>query len=365
MPNTNTLLQDAEIRHSVYVLGYSTQTYNRQSHFLDEMVSDLTRQLNARPPSDNSFTAKRLRKMLKAATEASNDAFKAVQAGVDGDMRLLAEYEASFHVKAIQEAFPIELALTAIPPAKIHAATMSKPFQGKQLRDWWKDQDASTQRQFKQALRLGFVEGETLGQMTTRLKGVGDMTKRQTQTIIRTANAHMSQVALDSTIDKNSAAFSEYDEWVATLDGRTSKICMRLSTIRYFKRGTGPQVPAHMNERSRRIAKTKTWKEMGFDDMGLEDQLDERPFVADKRRLKDIPKSERDQLTGTTTKKTYDAWLKTQNKSFVVDVLGPTKAKLYLEGNVSLDRFVSPQGVSYNIEQLAKREAKAFERVGL
>jgi hypothetical protein len=91
--------------------------------------------------------------------------------------------------------------------------------------------------------------------------------------------------------------------------------------------------------------------------------LDTRPFVADKRRVKDIPKDQRDQIIGTTTAKSYNEWLKTQPKSFVEDVLGKQKAKLYLDGGLPLDRFVDRAGNELTLEQLAKRESKLFDEV--
>lgn len=356
-------MADAANRHSVYLLRWSKGTYSKHSKLLDELVSDLSGKLASRAPADGTFTRARLEAMLKNAEELSNQAFSALRKAVDGDFRELAEYEAGFQVQAIQEAYPIKMNLATVTGAQVHAAALSRPFQGKILRDWWAGQNAATKDQFKRALRMGFTQSESLDQITSRLRDVGGLTKRQTEAVIRTATNHLSQRARDKVRDANSELF-DGEVYVATLDGRTTIQCAS-NDGKVFPVGKGPTPPLHMGCRSQRVPKTKSWKELGFDDMEEDEVLAERPFVADKRRVSQIPKSQRDQVIGSVTDKSYNEWLRTQPKSFVEDTLGKRKAALFRDGNLSLDKFVDRNGNELTLAELAKKESEAFREAGL
>jgi hypothetical protein len=64
-------------------------------------------------------------------------------------------------------------------------------------------------------------------------------------------------------------------------------------------------------------------------------------------------------------KVTYNEWLRDQPIEDQEEVLGVTKAKLFRDGNLPMDRFVDPKGHVYTLDELAKRESAAFKRAGL
>ena len=352
-------LRDSAARHSVYNLRYARSTYRRHSKLIDQAVADLTAKLASRAPLDGSFTRKRLEAMLKNIKGTSAALYSGLQSAVDGDLRELAAYESSIQVAMIEDAYPIKLELAAVAPATIHAAAMSQPFLGKVLKNWWKDQEYGVRAAFQSAVRIGFVNGETLSQISRRVRGVGGMTQRQVESVIRTAVAHVSQTAMNATTEAN-ADIIEAEEWVATLDGRTTAVCRGLDGKR-FPIGKGPQIPIHWGERSRRVPVPKSFASM-YGDADGDSRLSDRPFVADRRRVKDIPKSERADIIGATDTKSYNEWLKTQRRPFIDDVLGKKKAKLYLDGDLSLDRFTDRTGREYTLVELEKRERKAFKK---
>lgn len=357
------ILHDYLLRHTVYLGMYSTRVFNRYVSLIDDAVDDLTVKLATRAPGDNTLTAKRMATLLAYIKEVSYELYGDMQSKVADDLREFVKYETEFQVNSILKSYPIEMIVTTPAASQVYAAAMAQPFQGRILKDWWKDQSAGIQKQFESAVRLGFLEGETLPQIGKRLKGVGDISKRQVDTVIRTAINHVSQVARDKTVQENKNLFS-HEEWVSTLDGRTSAIC-RSRDGETYEIGKGPRPPAHFNCRSLRVPVTKSWKQLGLSELYPDDRLNERPYVADTRKLKDIPKSDRDKLIGQTTAKTYNEWLRAQPRYFVEDVLGKTKAKLYLDGGLSLDRFVSPQGKEFDLAQLRRREIDTFNKIGL
>ena len=57
---------------------------------------------------------------------------------------------------------------------------------------------------------------------------------------------------------------------------------------------------------------------------------------------------------------TYDQWLRRQPREFVEGVLGRTRARLYLDGNLSVTRFVDRSGDQYTLAELRRRDPDAF-----
>lgn len=58
---------------------------------------------------------------------------------------------------------------------------------------------------------------------------------------------------------------------------------------------------------------------------------------------------------------TYGTWLKKQPESFVVEALGEDRAKLFLSGRLTLDKFVDPTGRIYTLDELERMNPFAFD----
>jgi SPP1 gp7 family putative phage head morphogenesis protein len=362
MPKTvNDRLQDSQLRHEISLAGYARGTFRRQKNLLDRAINDLTFQLSK--IEGKTFTRKRLERILKNITETNVVLTKGLSSNLDEDLRLLADHEASFQIAATQNAYPFELALTTVTPAQIHTAAMARPFQGKTLRDWFRKQSRDIQDAYQSAVRLGFVEGESIPQIVRRLKDVDKRGRNDIEKIIRTAITHEAQVARNKITEANSDLFSS-EEWVATLDGRTCPICGARDGKRW-PIGEGPFPPAHINCRCQRIPVTKSWRQLGFDGLDEDQPLSTRPFVADNRPVSKIPQNQRDQVIGTTTSKTYQEWLSGQSAAFQDQTLGKTKGKLFRNGDLPLDRFVDRRSNILTLDQLRERDMSAFERAGV
>lgn len=62
---------------------------------------------------------------------------------------------------------------------------------------------------------------------------------------------------------------------------------------------------------------------------------------------------------------TYQTWLQRQSAEFQDDVLGTTRARLFRQGGLKLDRFVNRAGDEIPLAELARRDADAFRAAGL
>lgn len=61
---------------------------------------------------------------------------------------------------------------------------------------------------------------------------------------------------------------------------------------------------------------------------------------------------------------TADSWLRSQSEAFIIDSLGPTRAKLFIAGE-PLERMADAFGNPLTLEQMRQRDAEAFKRAGL
>jgi SPP1 gp7 family putative phage head morphogenesis protein len=105
-----------------------------------------------------------------------------------------------------------------------------------------------------QQLRMGINNGETISELTQRVRGVINKKGVNAQTIARTVQTAVSAEVRETTFDENSDVVKAY-EWVSTLDTRTSDICKSLDGEVYDlddpKRRKPPAHPNALMEGSR------------------------------------------------------------------------------------------------------------------
>jgi hypothetical protein len=136
-----------------------------------------------------------------------------------------------------------------------------------------------------------------------------------------------------------------------------SSICRTRDSLQYTPvehKPIGHSVPwlqgpgrSHWNCRSSSVPITKSWRELGIDE-------DELPITTRASMDGQVPAD-----------MTYSDWLKKQPRSVVDEILGEKKAKLFLDGGVTLDRFEDRAGNELSLKELRAREAEAFRKVGL
>jgi SPP1 gp7 family putative phage head morphogenesis protein len=187
------------------------------------------------------------------------------------------------------------------------------------------------------------VEGQTTDQIVRRIRGtrarqyqdgILDISRRETQAVVRTAVAQVSDRAANSVWQENKDIIKGL-KWVSTLDGRTSAIC-RERDGKIYTVDTVPPVPAHFNCRSRTI-----------------------PYLGEFKT-----KGTRASSGGAVPEDvSYGDWLRRQPKEVQEEVLGVKKAKLFREGGLPIDRFQDSTGREYTLDELKKRDSKTWNKV--
>lgn len=131
-----------------------------------------------------------------------------------------------------------------------------------------------------------------------------------------------------------------------------SSTCANLDGQRFKVGEPHPTPPAHPNCRSALIP-------------ALDGEVaGKRPYVADKRKVGDIPVDQRDGMIGqVSAKTTYPEWFSRQNAAFQREWLGRSRYELYKKGGYTLDKFVDPLGKRLSLDELRLKDAATFKEL--
>lgn len=366
-------LLDALSQHSAYLYRSSTQSVNELiaqfNKLSDEQLTRLGKvfaemsqsELNALKSINFSSKAKST-KNIEEVKSILNVWFTSMSVDLNQAFEksaiALSIYEASYSAQLISGAAAV------INAEKIYKTIKKAPFSGGQLVDYlFADISASLRKKVENVIRDGFSQGQTNQQIIQRIQGrkVNDykdgILKSSRDSIerqVRTARSHVSNATY---IDTYKALGYEYVKVVATLDGRTCKYCASIDGhVFHIDDPNRPRFPVHPNNRTTYI---------GCDKDGNIDGL--RPFVADARKVKDIPKNQRDGIIGQVDANTsFKSWFDDQDEVFQRKWLGKSNFELFKKGEYSLDKFADPLNKrGYTLAELKALDEKTFEAVGL
>lgn len=392
-PTANEALLDALVRHQTYLLRYSSFVRNRIWTVLDNTEEAIAGLIHRRLEGTTGLTSpievRRMQALIASIEQLRGAAWDEAWAWNTDQMSELGYQEPIGFSGMIRTVAPVVIE-TVLPASRLlRAIATSRPFEGRLLRDWGDSLKAEDLRRINAAIQLGMTAGETTGAITSRVIGTGllkgtdgvtEMTRRQVQAITRTAVQHVANSARNDFMLENADVMLG-ELYVATLDTRTTAICRALDG-KVFDVGTGPRPPLHIACRSLRVAaldggplgqrpyKASTTKQL----LGEYTDKNNLPGVSSRDDLPRGTKGSYDEwargrvreLTGRVpAATTYQKWLEGQSAEFQSDTLGVTKAKLFRDGGLKLDKFVAADGTELSLAQLATKQAGAFRAAGL
>ena len=266
-------------------------------------------------------------------------------------------YEANFTAKLYGES--VELTGESI----VKKAAKTPLSTGQLVDDVWKDLAENVRKKAMYTVRQGIVNGNTTQQIVSELKGrkvggeyIGGIVEQSRSALeanVRTLRSHVANSAMQDTFD---ILGYEYKKFLATIDGRVSKICASLDSKVWKSNDPNlRQPPLHYNCRSILVGTDKDGSMLG-----------KRPFVEDNRPVSKIPKSERDGIIGQVDANTsFSEWFKTADSSFQLEWLGKKRYELYKNGGFELTKFIDPLGRQYTLKELKALDSAVFNRLGL
>lgn len=351
----NNELFSFSVRHQIGLTRYSTSTVKKMVGMLNRTQVRILDQIARMDIGDGgSFSQARLDALLEAVQRISDEGNRVLAGSLDEDIRDLGDHEGELNSRALKKTIPVKVVIAEPSADQIYAAVSSRPFQGKLLNEWYSNLAVSSRAPIMEALRQGYVEGRTTDQIIRDLRGTRaakytdgllQQPRRSVERTVRTALNHTANIAREQVYKANDDIVKGV-QWVSTLDTRTSDECIALDG-KVFPPDSGPRPPAHLNCRSTTTPVVKSWKELGFD-------IDELSEGTRASMDGEVPAS-----------MTYGTWLAGQSKGVQDEVLGPTRAALFRDGGLTVDKFVDEAGRSLTLDQLRAREASAFEEADL
>lgn len=364
-------LVDALSQHSAYLYRASSQVVNEltaafsklsdaQLLRLSELLGELSESERKALQSINFSGKNKTSKNIEEIRTILNEWFKSLDAELfeqfDRSSLQLAIYEVTYSATLIAGSAAV------VNAEKIYKTIKGTPFSGGQLIEYlFADIAASLRKKVEYVIRDGISQGQTNQQIIQRIKGrkandykdgLLESSRSSIERQVRTARSHISNATY---IDTYKALGYDHVKVVATLDGRTCKYCASIDGAVYaIDDPKRPRFPVHPHNRTTYAPCDKDGNVAGL-----------RPFVADARKVKDIPKDQRDGIIGQVDANTsFKTWFEDQDESFQRQWLGKSKFELYQKGEYSLDKFADPLNKrGYTLEELKAIDVETFKIV--
>lgn len=238
----------------------------------------------------------------------------------------------------------------------------------------------ATSRRVVGIIQDGYRNNLTASEITQQLRGrYNRKTKKyeggflngkaaaQANSLTRTGVSHYANVARDEFAAKNKDVIQGRILF-ATLDNLTTTICAGRHLNFYPTGERFPPLPFHYNERSQYIFKTKGFDPLNTDRAvvsgqkgeAAEEKFEARQGRTDKKvKFRGTRDTDIFDVEMVSAKTTSDAWLRRQPRWFVESTLGKERAKLFLDGDLKIDRFTDMTGRQLTLDELKETNAGA------
>ena len=354
----NEQLQDDAIRHAIGLNRLRAGALRRITRLLEDADADLAAQIMARLAdlsgndiatitTSGTFSTERLRRLRASIQRLERFAREAYEESFNSEISGIASMEQDFWEERINRALPSELRLTVntVAASTVEAAALSRPLQGRVLSTIAREWGADRRRRVDQAVRIGFVNGETINQIARRVTDQLEVSRSVARRDVRTAVTHMASFARRRVAEANPDLIRN-ELWVSTLDGRTSPICIgndgKVLTDRSLNPAPGSRPPVHWNCRSVTSFVLSSWRELGFD-------------------IEDLTAETRASMNGQVPRAVrFPDFFNDQSEEFQRELLGPTKFELFQSGEFEITDFIDNSGMFFTVDELRRREPDFF-----
>jgi SPP1 gp7 family putative phage head morphogenesis protein len=350
---------------------------------LRKLFGDLVRELRDLSPIDvmaPSLQQNRLLKLSAIVADLIDQGVKDLRRTHDQALAEIAELEALWFQKAANKAVGVDIMTVSLSRQQVRRIVSDTLIEGAPSKEWWEKVADSTRQTFINTVRAGMAKGlpteEIVQQLigTKTLPGALVSTERQVEALVRTSVQTVANQARLDLYDENQDVLKGI-QWVATLDNRTTIICMGLHGKVWSLPDYEPvdhDIPfpgptAHWNCRSTQVAVFRSWRELaqsravpteagGRSDIETlyERNLIEQGFSREEAAR--ILRNARASMDGEVPRAlTFDEWLSTKSKAFQDEMLGPGRAELWRSGKLTLTELLDQNGRPLPLEVLKRK----------
>lgn len=356
MTNANTKLLDAITARALDLQRLTAGQLGDARRFLGELEGDLVAQIAKFDPTGVAAPkrqAVRLEKMLKQVRETIRASYRGESKRLIGELRELADAEATFAASSVNKVIGVDMMTTGVTRNQLAALVSDVMIEGAPVSDWLSRQAGDTLQRFTDNMRLGIAQGETNAQLIRRVrggkqngeivKGFMDTSRRNADTLVRSATQAVSQKARQATYDQNESLIKGL-MWVSTIDLRTTVECSTRDGLTYTVEthepidhslpwGGGPG-NLHWGCRSTSAPVLKTFRDLGID-------------------IDEVPKSTRSSLDGQIAQDTtFEGWLSRRSVLEQDANLGVGRAQLWRDGKIEFRDLVDGNGRELTLAEL-------------
>jgi len=346
MTSASEVIADEIREHAISLARYSEHEKRKIYKMLDRIMGKLKNELqDAEIGKGVSRSEKRkMEELFKQAKETIETGYGDISKKAEAGLKSLSELEGDWAVDMLNRSMGVKF-VTTKPTTKeqLSAIAGETMIQGAPSKEWWSRQSEKLTNGFKDQIRMGWMQGESLENLMKRLTGGKDEdgnpvfdlkrgTRRGAEAVIRTSVQAVANEAR-MLVYKDNADIFEGLQWVSTLDTRTTVECAALDGLVWDLNGNpiGHDMmlippPRHWNCRSVLVPVTKSFRDMGID-------------------LDEFPKSTRASIDGQVPEsKTFATWIKGKPDGYSEKVFGKTRADLWKAGKISIRDMVDQRG---------------------
>lgn len=338
---------DAIVRHQIFLERFKTGTVRALMPLLRKAEDDIERRIVMMPQTPSR---ERLMALLVQIRGVNTKLAQRLNAEAKARLLEFIKDEAAFSKDVITKSLPVnvKLSLAEASATALQAVVVSEPFQGRMLREWMETMTYSNFLRVRDQLNIGLVEGESVPSIVKRFNDtVKGRTRHELEAVVRTAITHATSGARKVLYAAN-ADVIKAEQWVSTLDGRTSAICRSRDGQSWPVGTEHPFPPAHPNCRSIIVPVVKSLDELGL-------------------AGKQLPPGTRASMNGQVPEDvTYEQWFGRQSATFQDEVLGVTRGRLFRQGGLTdMKSYVDDSGHAYTLDQLRRLHPLAFTKAGV
>lgn len=350
MPTANELIRDGNIRHIHWLERYKSglvkqiiTLLNKADGDLQETIAARLSRIEGRGYALSKDETKRLEDLLDEIRANRLSVSSLLYEETKAHLNDLVVHETEFHSGLIENSARTAGAtinMKAPSLSQLKAVVSSRPFQGRLLKEWYKETAGASGAKITDAIKIGIIEGRTTDQIVRKIigtkvnrykDGILEASRRDVEAVVRTATAHVANNGAQELYAANDDIIDGV-MWVSTLDSHTTIICASRDG-KIYAIGNVPMIPAHWRCRSTTI-----------------------PYLGE------IIGMRASAMGAVPANTNYSDWLKTQPQKVQDQVLGTTRAKLFRNG-IPMSRFVDTTGETYTLRELKKRDAEFWQNI--
>jgi hypothetical protein len=304
-----------------------------------EIITGIMRVNSRRKATE--FELKNLNSLLAETSRIINEKFFKIQSQFERDIGFWIGEQSAEIIEIINAGIGADIATGVLPKSIVKRLSQNIIVEGTPSKAFWDKQSADLKVNFERQMRLGIANGETIGEITNRIRGgdirgievsgIMNISRSKAAALARTSTGQVYADVRRETFKENSDVISAIQQ-VSTLDKRTTNICKKYDLKSWslpdyepightLKYGTG--VPRHFQCRSSEVPIIKSYSDL-----------------SEEKKAK-VPKGRRTSIDGIINDDIdYETFLKEKSESFQNEVLGKSTAESWRNGSINFDEIV-------------------------